>query len=123
MYRHVYAQIQATPTRGTGQFTSNSGVQVVGTRGDVQPFLAIARRLRRYGHRVRLATHSIYREFVEDGGVEFFPLGGDPSILSEFVVRNRGILPGGGAKGLMNDIHEQVPLELTSPLQPVNAGV
>lgn len=82
--------------------------QVVGTRGDVQPFLAIARELSRYGHRVRIATHSIYRKFVEDHKVEFYPLGGDPTILSEFVVRNRGILPGGGSKGLMNDIREQV---------------
>ena len=83
-------------------------MQVVGTRGDVQPFLAVARELRRYGHRVRLATHAPYREFVEQHGVEFYPLGGDPTILSEFVVRNRGILPGGGSKGLMNDIREQV---------------
>jgi UDP:flavonoid glycosyltransferase YjiC (YdhE family) len=84
--------------------------QVVGTRGDVQPFLAVARELRRYGHRVRLATHDVYRKFVEDNGIEFYPLGGDPAILSEFVVRNRGILPGGGAKGLMNDIREQARL-------------
>ena len=86
-----------------------SGVQVVGTRGDVQPFLAVARALRRHGHRVRLATHAAYRDFVEQHAVEFFPLGGDPAILSEFVVCNKGILPGGGAKGLLQDIHEQVP--------------
>lgn len=82
-------------------------MQVVGTRGDVQPFIAIARELRRYGHRVRLATHAVYRQFVEANGVEFFPLGGDPAVLSEFVVRNRGILPGGGSKTMMQDIREQ----------------
>ena len=37
-----------------------------------------------YGHRVRLATHANYREFVSDeAGLEFFPLGGDPKILAE----------------------------------------
>ena len=74
----------------------------------MQPFVAVARELRRYGHRVRLATHAVYREFVEGNGVEFFPLSGAPSILAETVVRNRGILHGGGSKDLMQEIHEQV---------------
>ena len=64
-----------------------SGVQVVGTRGDVQPFLAIARALRRHGHRVRLATHAAYRDFVEQHAVEFFPLAEGPSQLADFITR------------------------------------
>jgi len=35
-----------------------------------------------YGHRVRLATHSNFREFVLTAGLEFFPLGGDPKVLA-----------------------------------------
>lgn len=27
-------------------------------------------------------------------GLEFYPLGGDPAVMSEFVVKNRGIMPG-----------------------------
>ncbi len=46
--------------------------------------------LQKYGHRVRLATHEVYRAFVEGFALEFFPLGGDPTVLSEYVVRNRG---------------------------------
>lgn len=50
--------------------------QVAGTRGDVQPFMAIALRLaQQHGHRVRLATHAVYRSFVEGAGLEFYPLG------------------------------------------------
>lgn len=84
-------------------------MQVVGTRGDVQPFLAVALELKQHGHRVRLATHATYRKFVESQGIEFFPLGGDPAVLSEFVVKNRGILPGG-----VKDIWEQVLLFTTA---------
>ena len=39
-----------------------------------------------------LATHGVYRSFVEGFDLEFFPLGGDPTVLSEYVVRNRGEL-------------------------------
>lgn len=34
------------------------------------------------GHRVRLATHSNFKEFVLTSGLEFFPLGGDPKVLA-----------------------------------------
>ncbi|KMZ56048.1 Sterol 3-beta-glucosyltransferase, family GT1 [Zostera marina] len=66
---------------------------IVGTRGDVQPFLAIGKRLQSYGHRVRLATHANFKEFVLSSGLEFFPLGGDPKILAEYMVKNKGFLP------------------------------
>ncbi|KAK4429517.1 Sterol 3-beta-glucosyltransferase UGT80B1 [Sesamum alatum] len=66
---------------------------VVGTRGDVQPFLAVARRLQEYGHRVRLATHSNFRGFVKSAGVDFYPLGGDPRVLAGYMARNKGLIP------------------------------
>ncbi|XP_073008666.1 sterol 3-beta-glucosyltransferase UGT80A2-like isoform X8 [Typha latifolia] len=66
---------------------------IVGTRGDVQPFIAIGKRLQDYGHRVRLATHANFREFVLTAGLEFYPLGGDPKILAEYMVKNKGFLP------------------------------
>ena len=48
---------------------------VCGTRGDVQPFLALALGLKQDGHRVRLATHATFKDYVESYGVEFFPMG------------------------------------------------
>ncbi|KAJ6723954.1 STEROL 3-BETA-GLUCOSYLTRANSFERASE [Salix koriyanagi] len=68
---------------------------IVGTRGDVQPFIAIGKRLQDYGHRVRLATHSNFKEFVLTAGLEFFPLGGDPKVLAGHMVKNKGFLPSG----------------------------
>lgn len=66
---------------------------IVGTRGDVQPFVAIGKRLQEDGHRVRLATHSNFREFVLSAGLEFYPLGGDPKVLAGYMVKNKGFLP------------------------------
>ncbi|KAK4492435.1 hypothetical protein RD792_003243, partial [Penstemon davidsonii] len=68
---------------------------IVGTRGDVQPFVAIGKRLQDYGHRVRLATHSNFKEFVLTSGLEFYPLGGDPKVLAGYMVKNKGFLPSG----------------------------
>lgn len=48
----------------------------------------------KYGHRVRLATHPVFKEFVSENGLEFFSIGGDPSELMAFMVKNPGLMPG-----------------------------
>ncbi|XP_057758346.1 sterol 3-beta-glucosyltransferase UGT80B1-like isoform X1 [Arachis stenosperma] len=70
-------------------------ILVVGTRGDVQPFLAIAKKLQEYGHHVRLATHADFDTFVKSAGIDFYPLGGDPRALAAYMVRNKGLIPSG----------------------------
>ena len=65
----------------TWQLPLNIVIQVAGSRGDVQPFIALARELQRYGHRVRIATHDVFKELVQDADVEFYPIGGDPAEL------------------------------------------
>ncbi len=54
----------------------NVVMQVVGSRGDIQPFLSVALQLQTFGHRVRIATHQIFQPLVEDAGLEFFNIGG-----------------------------------------------
>jgi len=50
-----------------------------GSQGDIQPFLYLARGLVELGHSVRLCTHSMYKELVDQSGSEFRPLAtGDP---------------------------------------------
>ena len=41
------------------------------------------------GHRVRLATHAEYRPLIMEYRIEYYPLGGDPRKLSEYMVKNR----------------------------------
>ncbi|KIW96531.1 uncharacterized protein Z519_03600 [Cladophialophora bantiana CBS 173.52] len=71
----------------------NIVIQIVGSRGDVQPFVALGQELQRYGHRVRLATHNVFRQFVENAGLEFYSIGGDPAELMAYMVKNPGLLP------------------------------
>jgi hypothetical protein len=41
-----------------------------------------------------LATHSVFQNFVEENGLEFFSIGGDPAELMAFMVKNPGLMPG-----------------------------
>ena len=73
----------------------NIVMQVVGSRGDVQPFVALGKVLKDiYGHRVRLATHPNFKDFVQENGLEFFSIGGDPSRLMASMVKNPSLMPG-----------------------------
>src|SRR5215216_756066 len=53
-----------------------------GSRGDVQPFLALSLELRKRGHSVRLAAPFRFKSFVEEHGIDFVPIAGDPEDLS-----------------------------------------
>ena len=73
----------------------NIVVMVIGSRGDIQPFLKLGKVLKlEHGHRVRIATHPAFKEFIEkDSGLEFFSVGGDPAELMAFMVKNPGLMP------------------------------
>ena len=71
----------------------NIVIHVVGSRGDVQPFVALGVELKRRGHRVRLATHDVFSDFVRKAGLDFFPIGGDPAELMAYMVKNPGLIP------------------------------
>lgn len=51
---------------------------VVGSRGDVQPAIALGKGLLRAGHDARLFTHELFEDLVRTHGVAFVPLIGDP---------------------------------------------
>ncbi|KAK2477128.1 hypothetical protein H9L39_12352 [Fusarium oxysporum f. sp. albedinis] len=61
--------------------TLNIVLQIVGSRGDVQPFIALGNELQKHGHRVRIASHDVFADFVRQSNLEFYPAGGDPSDL------------------------------------------
>ncbi|MBP9114679.1 MAG: glycosyltransferase family 1 protein [Polyangiaceae bacterium] len=51
------------------------GISTVGSRGDVQPALALAAALCKRRHTVRIATHERYRSLVLSSGAELFATG------------------------------------------------
>ncbi|KAF6823546.1 udp-transferase [Colletotrichum plurivorum] len=54
----------------------NIAILFMGSRGDLHPALAIARRLQEHhGHQVRIATHPPYRAAIEAAGVGFYSIG------------------------------------------------
>jgi sterol 3beta-glucosyltransferase len=93
------------PRKGSGAFLNdktpdalpklNIAIHIVGSRGDVQPFIPIAQLLSKppYGHRVRICTHPVFKDFVTGNGLEFFSIGGDPEALMAYMVKNPGLLP------------------------------
>ncbi|TVY23129.1 Sterol 3-beta-glucosyltransferase [Lachnellula hyalina] len=74
----------------------NIAIHIVGSRGDVQPFIPVAQILSKppYSHRVRICTHPIFKDLVEENELEFFSIGGDPATLMAYMVKNPGLMPG-----------------------------
>uniref|UniRef100_V5GF98 Sterol 3-beta-glucosyltransferase n=1 Tax=Kalmanozyma brasiliensis (strain GHG001) TaxID=1365824 RepID=V5GF98_KALBG len=60
----------------------------IGSRGDVQPYIALAKGLQADGHRVRIATHAEFGDWILGHGIEFSEIGGDPAELMRICVEN-----------------------------------
>ncbi|KAH3674740.1 hypothetical protein WICPIJ_009472 [Wickerhamomyces pijperi] len=58
----------------------------IGSRGDVQPYIALAKGLMAEGHSVRIATHSEFKDWVEEHGIEFKEIAGSPTELMSLMV-------------------------------------
>jgi sterol 3beta-glucosyltransferase len=70
----------------------NITILTYGSRGDVQPFVALARGLQKNGHVVKLAAPHKFDELVTSHGISFVPLAGDPEEISR-LINNAGTNP------------------------------
>lgn len=61
-------------------------VITIGSRGDVQPFLALGQALRRRGHRLRIATFPRFQADVEKQGFSFAPIHGDEDRMMKLLI-------------------------------------
>src|SRR3712207_9178778 len=53
-------------------------ITTAGSRGDVQPYVALGLGLKEAGHEVRLATYTPFEGFVRGHGLGYHPITGDP---------------------------------------------
>ena len=58
----------------------------IGSRGDVQPYIALCKGLMKDGHRTKIATHAEFGSWIEGHGIEFAPIEGDPAELMQLCV-------------------------------------
>ncbi|KAL8705531.1 MAG: hypothetical protein Q9201_001348 [Fulgogasparrea decipioides] len=60
----------------------------IGSRGDVQPYIALCKGLLEEGHKPRIATHREFEPWVRKHGIDFAPVEGDPAELMRICVEN-----------------------------------
>jgi UDP:flavonoid glycosyltransferase YjiC (YdhE family) len=53
-------------------------ILTIGTRGDVQPLIALGLGLKQAGYTVKIVTHSIFAFWIESYGFDFVAIKGDP---------------------------------------------
>ncbi len=65
-----------------------------GSRGDVQPYVALAEGMKQAGYHVRLVTHEPFASWAEVRGLEFAPLRGNPRDLMTRIWHRRALAAG-----------------------------
>jgi sterol 3beta-glucosyltransferase len=58
----------------------------IGSRGDVQPYIALGKKLMADGHHVRIATHVEFEDWIRGHGIDFKPVVGDPGELMRICI-------------------------------------
>ncbi|KAF3033558.1 Sterol 3-beta-glucosyltransferase [Didymella heteroderae] len=60
----------------------------IGSRGDVQPYIALCKELLKEGHKPRIATHAEFEPWVKKHGIDFAPVDGNPAELMRICVEH-----------------------------------
>jgi UDP:flavonoid glycosyltransferase YjiC (YdhE family) len=58
-------------------------ILAIGSRGDVQPYIALSKGLQRAGHEVRLAAPAMFKDLADEYGVDFFGLQVNPKAIMQ----------------------------------------
>ncbi len=75
----------------------NIVIPTIGSRGDVQPFIALAQGFKQTSHTVTVASHPVMKTLVESYGVTFAPIGPNIDLALEITaIRNQARNAAGG---------------------------
>lgn len=66
-------------------------MMMIGSRGDVQPYIALCQGLMKEGHKCCIVTHGEFKDFVEKYGIEHREIAGDPRELMEIMIEHGSI--------------------------------
>lgn len=65
----------------------------IGSRGDVQPYIALCKGLMVQGHKCKIATHKEFEFWVRSYGIDFAPIDGEPTALIHLCIQNGMFTP------------------------------
>lgn len=60
----------------------------IGSRGDVQPYIALCKGLMAEGHKPTLATHAEFEPWIRKHGIDFALVAGDPAEIMRLCVEH-----------------------------------
>ncbi len=75
--------LATVPERSTGGGNARVTIVAVGTRGDVQPYVALGHGLANAGWNVKVATHEEFRPLVEEWDLDYASIGISPRQIIE----------------------------------------
>ncbi|KIW14656.1 hypothetical protein PV08_07440 [Exophiala spinifera] len=106
----------------------NIVMQVVGSQGDIQPFVTLGLALQKEGHRVRIATHPDFQAYVQGCGLDYFNIGGNPAGMMAYMVKSPGLFPTlgsvleGEVRRRRHEVRDMMTACWKSCFEPLEAG-
>ncbi|KAI3194812.1 hypothetical protein CBS147311_8411 [Penicillium roqueforti] len=76
---------------GTHEIPLDIVLMLVGSREEIKSIILVGQELHRQGHRVRVASHSIFQSLAHRAGLEFFSISNDPE--HPIAARDSGLMP------------------------------
>jgi sterol 3beta-glucosyltransferase len=87
----------------------------IGTRGDIQPYIALGQGLQAAGYEVKVVTFQAFESFVRGSGLDFAAVSGDLASLMTMDWTQSQIESGGKSMGSLGSIAQDAdPLSQTS---------
>jgi sterol 3beta-glucosyltransferase len=77
-----------------------------GSRGDIQPYIALGLGLQTNGHTARLATHAIFDDWIRSFNLEFSPVEGDPMAMAQGQAGREWMETGQRGRGFLRGFRE-----------------